>query len=244
MLINNKIALDKLFPPTAKTIMQKLKIDDESVKYITIPKDSKRIRDILNERLNDKFEKTNGVFNATIVDCTSGVGGDVLSFAKYFNNVVAIELDTLRSSYLKNNVDAYGFKNVTVINGDSIDILSKLPHVDIVYMDPPWGGTAYKELESLQLSLSDKLLEDLILDIFDFTKSVTLPKLVMLKLPINYDLCHLLNALNPSDKENKFNIFRHEVKRNDNTVKFYMVSIELQKSHGVVAGESDERALE
>jgi 16S rRNA G966 N2-methylase RsmD len=223
---NGKIILDKLFPSTSRITIQKLKIDDESVKYITIPKDSKRIQDILCERLKDKFEKTNGIFNATIVDCTSGVGGDVLSFAKYFSNVVAIELDTIRSTYLKNNVDAYGVKNVTVINGDSIDIFPKLSHADVVYMDPPWGGSSYKELTTLQLLMSDRLIEDIILDMFDLTKTIALPKLVVLKLPVNYDLKHLLNALNPPDKENMFNVFRHEVKRNDNSVKFYIVSIE------------------
>lgn len=208
--INNRIA--RIFPQMKNfSNYGKLKIDDDSFSYITIREIAEIISKIISHHLlqfNINPQKT------TIVDYTSGVGGNVLSFSKYFQNVYAVELSTLRAEYLKNNINVYGFKNINVINESAIDynansMIKENPNV--IFVDPPWGGSDYKNIEMLTLNLGQVPIENLVLDIVErfseyyrnLLSNVTDQierqkislnnfnnKLIVFKLPKNYNIEH------------------------------------------------------
>ena len=187
---NNKksIYLRRLFPePENKRKIKNLKIDSESVHYISIYRQAAQISKIL-KRILLKFRLDPK--NTFITDATAGVGGNVISFAKHFKWVHAIEIDKLRVDYLINNMNVYNLKNFQPINGDCIKELVKIKRQEVVFLDPPWGGRNYKKFKTLRLSVSNMSIESLCEMIFDKNQMRCVPKIVMLKLPLNYDVKH------------------------------------------------------
>jgi hypothetical protein len=71
-----KNILNKIFPPSEN--IKNLGYDSEGLWSITLPQDADTISQIiLNENNSD----------ITIIDTTAGLGGNTLSFAKYFKKV-------------------------------------------------------------------------------------------------------------------------------------------------------------
>lgn len=218
---NNRIM--RIFP-TLKNVnnFSKLKIDDESFSYITIREiadlTSKIIcKHLLNFNINPQ--------KITIIDYTAGIGGNILSFCKYFKYVYGLEVSQLRTEYLINNIDVYEFKNFTGINTCAIEfnenhMIDINPHV--IFIDPPWGGTNYKSNVNLKLKLGSMNLEDLIINICNkFSNYYNQPsnansnfknKLIVLKLPKNYnieDLYNIIKSSNNCNNHNDYNINLH-----------------------------------
>ena len=206
--INNKIA--RIFPYIKKfSNYGSIKIDDESFSFITI----REIADLISKIIC--FHLLNFNINPQkiiIIDYTAGVGGNVLSFCKFFQYVYAIEIDNLRSEYLINNLDIYGFKNISVINDCAIKIHNdKLIEINptVIFFDPPWGGNDYKNNDILLLKLGEMKIEELIINICDkffssniiFTK-YNCNKLIVVKLPRNYDIEYMYNYLQNNKKDN------------------------------------------
>lgn len=168
--------------------MNDLKIDHESVYYISLREDAEVITSLIKNAytLNDDTI----VENLYITDATAGVGGNTISFGKNFKYVNSIEIESTRFKYLKNNIDVYELTNVNVYNENCLDILDKL-YSDIIFFDPPWGGKDYKNIDNIRLTLSDKNIEDICLDVLH----KKLAKLIVIKLPLNYDINFLKNKL-------------------------------------------------
>lgn len=82
-----------------------------------------------------------------VCDITAGLGIDVLHFAQKASSVTAIEMNSLHSAILSDNIKVLGINNVEVINGDSRDILPTLPRYDVIFADPARrddaGGRVY-----------------------------------------------------------------------------------------------------
>ena len=186
-----KIFLHKLFPKLNNVTLSNLKIDFESVSFITPPIDSKKISDILSKHMTC-YKKSK---DSVIVDATGGVGGDTIMLSTQFNTVISIELDSVKYSYLKHNIEEYGFKNVTTINGDSSLLVQKIACVDALYMDPPWGGRDYKLKTNIRLTFGNMELETFILNCFDKNMMASCPKIIGIKLPKNYDLKYLYEKI-------------------------------------------------
>jgi 16S rRNA G966 N2-methylase RsmD len=222
--INNRIA--RIFPIIKNfNNYGKIKIDDDSFSYITIREVADFISKIISHHLlqfNVNSQKS------TIIDYTAGVGGNVLSFGKFFNKVYAIELSKLRAEYLQNNINVYCFKNINVINDSAVlfnenQMITINPNV--IFVDPPWGGIDYKNSESLQLKLGETTIEDLIINIIEkfsdyYTNHLNLiedneikikldnnnnnNKLIVLKLPKNYNIEYFYNFLKKNNKVNNY----------------------------------------
>jgi 16S rRNA G966 N2-methylase RsmD len=206
--INNKIA--RIFPYMKKfTNYGNIKIDDESFSFITI----REIADLTSKIICYHLLNFNiNPQKITIIDYTAGVGGNILSFCKFFQYVYAIEIDKLRCDYLINNIDIYGYKNISVINDCAIKIHNnKLIEINpsVIFLDPPWGGNDYKNSDILLLKLGEMKIEELIIDIcnkfslsnIEFTKN-NCNKLIILKLPRNYDIEFLYNYLEKNNQNN------------------------------------------
>ena len=165
--------ITELFPITDYT---KLQYDTEGLYSITNFNEADNITNLLLDNFTNK--------NLNILDGTGGLGGNTISFAKYFKNVTSIELNIKRYEMLKNNLNVYNLKNVIVNNCDSVEYLfDNYSKYNIYFFDPPWGGPSYKKKENLTLSMGNNSL----LKIADFLKENTKDKLLVYKLPFNYN---------------------------------------------------------
>lgn len=118
----------------------------------------------------------------TITDLTGNVGSDTILFALHFKHVKSIELNHENFEALQNNVSAFKLKNVTLYEGDSLQIYDW--STDVLYIDAPWGGPDYKLKKNIDLYLGHKRLDV-------FVKEVMMrdnkPSYIFLKLPRNYN---------------------------------------------------------
>tara|TARA_Y100000780_G_C13695469_1_gene421515 strand:- start:7303 stop:7962 length:660 start_codon:yes stop_codon:yes gene_type:complete len=207
-LITDLRTIKRLFPVIDRSALYKLKIDKESKMYISTRDIAEKISFIIKNKLNEIGLNSS---NITITDATSGVGGDTISFAKNFKNINAVELDPIRCEYLKNNIECYNLKNVSIYNENCLDIIYELENQDIVFIDPPWGGYGYKQNKNLKLTLENNegvfKLEDVCNNLLNEGYTRCVPKLIILKLPINYDITFLMNKIK-SDK-----IYIHDLKK-------------------------------
>ena len=184
----------KLFPEPPDADYSKLQIDKEALMYITTPYNARMIGTIVrnNLQLSQDGEKTNtytdtDMSKICIFDMMSGVGGDTIEFGKTFGSVISCEKDDARFNMLRNNIGIYGMSNVELHNKCCLTLLPDiLNDVDVVYMDPPWGGKSYKDSALLTLSIEGRPIEDVIRDVM-----MSRVKLIALKLPKNYDIAHL-----------------------------------------------------
>lgn len=193
MSIDNIKLLTKIFPYLRdRTKIKKLKIDDDSLHYISLKDCANSTSMIIIQHL---YELGINHQDAYVTDATAGVGGNAISFAMNFKNVIAIELDELRYKYLVNNIDVYDIDNMKAIHGDSLELLSSINKQHVVFIDPPWGGKDYKKYQKLKLSLSDIPIEQICNNLFDDNKTKSPPLFIVLKLPVNYDLKYLYETI-------------------------------------------------
>jgi len=195
------IYYDKLFPiyDNNREVLNKLKIDKDSVSYISSPIYAEKITKII---LN--HTKTNKI---NITDCTAGCGGDTISFLNKFKKVYSIEKNLVRFNNLFNNIKVYNLtRNSRIYCGGFFDIIKTIEDHDIIYIDPPWGGKNYRKHRALKLNIDNIPLEEIIIDIFDETKMKKIPNYVVLKLPSNYDLKNLYNKINTKSKIYLYNL--------------------------------------
>ena len=176
MTLYNTNILKKIFPEPPNGIYYGLNVDDEGLYSITHPKDANLI--------SETIIKIMGSSDIKIIDMTAGCGGNMISFINYFKFVIGIEFDKVRYKILKENLEKYSKKNYQLLCGDATkyNIHSvNNDDLDVYFIDPPWGGPEYKNNPNIQLYLSNIKLEDFIL---------TLPKgkLIVLKLPFNYNI--------------------------------------------------------
>ena len=195
-----------------------LKIDPESIHYIT-PRD--HATQICHIIINHISKLGMNINNIIITDATAGVGGDTISFASMVKHVNAIEIDKIRAEYLKNNIEVYNLKNVSVINNDCLKILCNIEKHNVVYIDPPWGGKSYKEHNNLRLSIGEKSIEELCEYITDDTIMKCIPEIIVFKLPKNYDIKYLYTYIKKNIKG--VQIYKHDLKK--------MYIIVIVKSH-------------
>jgi len=176
-----------------KELYKYLKIDNESLYYISHKNISLKITNIIIENLEKyKIKKEDLI----ITDCTGGVGGDTIQFAQTFRYVYSIEIDKNRFNYLNNNLNIYGSKNVKIFNDDFLNILPIIPNHHVVFIDPPWGGSDYKNLKNIRLKISNKYeLEDLC-EMILLNNIKKNPLFICLKLPKNYDIKYMYRKLN------------------------------------------------
>lgn len=201
----NLKTLLRLFPYIEdKARAAKLKIDLDSIYYISIREHAEKISTIIESYLNKLKIKSE---DAVITDATAGVGGNSISFGLKFKKVNSIEIDKQREKYLKNNIDIYNLKNIKTFNGDCTKILDKIEDHQVVYIDPPWGGKFYKKHETLQLKIGTVSLEVLCNCLLNDKIMKKVPEIIVIKLPTNYDLTHLYNVVK-SDR-----IYFHNLKK-------------------------------
>ncbi len=177
----SKYDFNKLFPKYNNIKLKNLQIDDETLMYITMPKDSEKISMIISSHMIN-FKPLNQI---TIVDATACVGGDTITFCTIFENVISIEENISTYKMLCSNIKQYDFKNITMLNGDCTQIIPKLNNIDVVYIDPPWGGKDYKKKDNITLNIGGQTIDEFINNLIEINNDIYL---FALKLPNNYDI--------------------------------------------------------
>jgi len=173
---NHKINPLDLFPPI-ESIDSKLEYDDEGIYSITNHAEA----DYISKFLKASFMNSEKL---SVLDGTGGLGGNTFSFSKYFTNVTSIELNSNRYKMLLNNINIYQLKNIKTLNIDSVEYLyENFNNYNIYFFDPPWGGPSYKKKSFISLKLGNKSLLELAL----YLKENTHDKLLVYKLPFNYN---------------------------------------------------------
>jgi len=193
--------LVKLFPfINNKSKIDLLKIDSESLHYISIRDVASTITSIIILHLrNIKVD----YLDIIITDTTAGVGGNTLSFSNKFKFVNSIEINKERFDYLKNNINVYGLKNINLYNDNCLNIINSIKQ-DVIFIDPPWGGSDYKFKNKLHLYISKTKIEDICNNLMDKNITNYPPKLIVLKIPKNYNLYYLYNNI----KSNKIYLYK------------------------------------
>ena len=141
----------------------------------------------------EKFMKK-GPKELTITDATAGVGGDTLCFAQRFNNVNAVELDSLHCSIVAHNLLAYKKrKKVNLICANYVDVVGLYKPwpgtpitQNVIYFDPPWGGPKYKTRNTVILKLDNIPLSQIIWHIL----FRSLANYIFIKAPKNVNLTY------------------------------------------------------
>lgn len=182
----SKIHYDKIFPCPPNKKYNSLMIDNESVRHITPYKISENIVSIIDSHIPERIDRK----KVNIMDATACVGGDSISFSKRFGYVVSCEINKNKYKMLVNNINLYGLSNIIHINDDCLNIYDKINFLDIIYFDPPWGGSSYKLHDKITLSINDLLIDDIIINILSGNIRSNI-KIIALKLPKNYDIASL-----------------------------------------------------
>ena len=188
-----KIYYEKLFPTVNYIIPHGIYLTEDLRSYSTPVNDSVKILKIIN--IHCELKKMD-IKNITIVDATGGGGSDSIYFGQNVRNVISIEINKEYYKILTNNVSCYNLDNIVTISGNSLEIIPKINYFDIIYIDPPWGGKEYKNKEKLSLKFGNTSLENSIVSFFNLSVMTIIPKFIVVKLPINYDLKKMFNVLN------------------------------------------------
>lgn len=178
-----KINLTKFFDnEDIEKSKKPLQITNKGIYAITRYYDAEWISKIILENCKCNF---------IITDCTGGVGGNIINFSKHFKTVYGIELNPITFNVLKNNIESLNIQNVILKNDNSINLIPFIKS-DIVFVDPPWGGTLYKKIKYFNLKLG-KLPISFLINKFYENKTI---KYVVLKCPYNINTTHLFKYSN------------------------------------------------
>lgn len=164
---------------------------DVSLYSSTMPWHIDKIFNIYKEHLPEirNFKK--------IVDGTANIGVDTFHFAKNTDaKLLAVEIDPDEFQTLNRNVKHSNFGNkIEPINASIYDVLNVIDNVDMVYLDPPWGGPDYVKESNIMLYLDNKPIYHIINLIF----REMVANYVVMKSPFNLDkeeVCkHLGNGI-------------------------------------------------
>jgi 16S rRNA G966 N2-methylase RsmD len=216
-----------LFPHTGD--FKKLRMTNIGLYSITPYIEANNITQLIVKNFDIYFEH-----QIWITDATANVGGNSISFwlSKTFS-VRSVEIDPLTCDILRNNLKVYNLPTDYVVCNDYTKIYkerrnkegkeARYAREDIVFLDPPWGGSNYKSKVNLDLFLGDMNIIDICYDLFE---NELVDMGIVLKLPLNYNLEGLKERMEETKlyKDNNMKIITNEIYRKG-VLTFNLVSI-------------------
>ena len=104
--------------------------------------------------------------SSKVLDMTAGLGIDALSIAAAGSKVTACEIDSLKCEALRHNAEILGLNNISVCEGDSIQLLKgSSESYDVIFIDPARRGTENRRVYNLHdctpdiISLKDEIMQ-------------------------------------------------------------------------------------
>ncbi|RLN51571.1 hypothetical protein BBJ29_001227 [Phytophthora kernoviae] len=182
--IRNQLQVDEVAEFSVTDFEMATKISEAVLGLFDPPKDDDGLEDG-----NEKHERGEELspspvervkYPLVVTDGTACVGGNVLSFCDFFTHVNAVENDATRVQMLQHNLQVLSKTNAKCIHASYLDVMLGLQQ-DVVFLDPPWGGPEYKDLERVDLFLGGVPLHEIC------TRLQGTAKCVVLKVPSNFD---------------------------------------------------------
>lgn len=167
--------------------LRKLRFSDVSL-YSSTPTDQAKY----TAELLTTYYPTEVLKTKVLMDATACIGGNTWIFADYVKTVIANELSKLHFSMLKNNMAVMGKNNVVASNENYLDIYLTSKQ-DIIFFDPPWGGSDYKQASEVEIELLDsdgnpKKIDEIILGLLQYRCET-----LIMKLPANYPIKKIID---------------------------------------------------
>lgn len=186
------------FGNASKSQLEKLKMDGVAMYSVTDYKTADKITNIL---LSLKGINS----SSSILDAMACVGGNTISFARKGLHVISNEMDTTRFKILKHNTRVYQLSKQVIFYNEDLFTLYKKIKTDIVFMDPPWGGTDYKKNKNTHLLING-------IDVSAVCYRLRImTKYIILKAPLNFhliDFKHKIHVYQQKDTTYKITIKR------------------------------------
>ncbi|KAE9350517.1 hypothetical protein PF008_g6400 [Phytophthora fragariae] len=179
--LRSQLQVDEVAEFSVTDFEMATKISQEVLDLFAPPKD-----DTTSESGNEDHEDASTIteerkrYPLVVTDGTACVGGNVLSFCDFFTHVNAIENDSTRVQMLRHNLQVLKKTNARCIHSNYLDVMLELQQ-DVVFLDPPWGGPEYKDLEKVDLFLGGLPLHEICARLQGNTKCI------VLKVPSNFD---------------------------------------------------------
>lgn len=170
--------LSRVFPDTE--VVKGQQITNVGVYSITLPEQAETISSILTTYVKAILGKESNL--SIITDGTACVGGNTISFAKYFGSVISNEICPIHKDMLDNNVKAYALDNVTTHLNDYTKIMLSL-HQDVIFLSPPWGGSDYRRHKEVNLFLGKINLVNIVNKLIDNDAA----KIIACMVPSNFN---------------------------------------------------------
>jgi len=167
--------MEKFFPYLEGVDYSRLLLNKEGKYSITRRNESEQIIDFMYLMMED-------LENKEITDATGCMGGDTINFSLHFKNVRTVEMNPENYNFMQNNINTFGLKNIQLYCGDSTKMIDWVS--DVIYADPPWGGPAYRNMQSVELFMGTKKMDAWLEDLMSGPYR---PSFIFLKLPFNYN---------------------------------------------------------
>ena len=171
--------MENVFPLKDGVDYSRMRMTPEGLYSVTRRRDAEHILGFLKSKISN-------IPKLSITDATACIGGDTIHFSCQFRKVDSIEWKHDNFVVLRNNVEVFGAKNVTLHEGDATKLFNW--KTDVLYIDPPWGGPEYYKQKRLDLFVGSYRLDNWIEDILN---RPTYPKFIVLKVPQNYNFSRL-----------------------------------------------------
>lgn len=123
-----------------------------------------------------------------IIDASCGVGGDSITFSRYFEIVHSVEINPETYELLLRNIQKFGAKNIMTYNVDFLlfieENIEMIKRIKAIYIDCPWAGPAYKFKKTVKLYMSEIPIDEVIDRIFKINKEI----IIFMKVPFNVEM--------------------------------------------------------
>ena len=177
----------------------KIKYNSETLMYIT-PYDISNIISSIIISIIPHYIDFSKIILYEFCGC---IGCDTITFAHHFGKIITTEINNEFFLMLENNLQVYNITNVELINKSCLDMYKNISNVDVFYIDPPWGGKDYKKEKNLRLKIDNEYIDEII------NNTINNVKLIVLKLPKNYNVCELYKLT----KHNKIPMYIYKLKK-------------------------------
>ena len=161
----------------------------------------KKDLDILISFLKKKYKNLE---KKVIIDGNGGVGNTTLFLSYVFGLVISVEIMKIHADLIKNNMKVYNRKNVKVMNYDFFDIALNIT-ADFIIFDLPWGGTNYKNKNTIKLGYNNVRIACVINKLLE---KKNIKKGIILFCPYNFTINNFMKKIN-SKKIKRINLGKH-----------------------------------
>lgn len=134
-----------------------------------------------------------------VIDATAHIGVDTVHLAELFSEAQmdVYEIVSVHAVALQRNLKEFGLEKRVTFHYQDVTTWIPTEPIDLVYVDPPWGGPSYKDKTCLELYMQGEnelvLADKNINYILDQWMSTGLVKHVVLKVPSNFNKVYLMN---------------------------------------------------